>query len=347
MSKGGFMSFSNMAAFHGCAKKISINELSSLLSKLPKCTDADVLLGLDGADDVVAYKINDTDAIIQSLDFMPPITTDPYIFGQVVAANALSDIYAKGCTPLFALNILSYPLKSSPMDDLEKILLGGADKAKEAGICVIGGHSVDGDEPYYGMSVTGIARIGSIVLNSTAKPGDMLFLTKPIGTGAVLNGVKYHLLSADSLDEVITNMCNLNKAASEAMMAVGVNACTDITGFGLLGHLYEMIKASDVGASIKFSDIPFMEGVFSMNETDALPIASLHTLQHIDCSIDWVSNYSDYKKRILADPQTSGGLLIAISKMKAAQLVDAFQQNNLFIACIGEITEGNSNIKII
>jgi len=347
MATKTFMSFSNMAAFHGCAKKISFNDLSSILSKFPMCVDKNVVIGLNEADDIVAYKINDTDAIVQSLDFMPPITNDPYIFGKIVAANALGDIYAKGCKPLFALNILSYPLKSSSMSDLEKILLGGADKSNEAGVCVIGGHSVDGDEPYYGMSVTGIAKVDNIVSNSTARPGDMLFLTKPIGTGAILNGVKYSLLPSGAIDEAIASMCELNKSASEAMMEVGINACTDVTGFGLLGHLYEMIKASNVGACINFFDIPFLENLFSMDETDALPIASKHTLQHISCSTEWTGSYSDYEKRVLADPQTSGGLLISVSAKNAPRLVEVFKQKNLFIACLGKITEGATTINIV
>ena len=342
------MSFSEISCIGGCAKKISPLDLSSLLSKMPNVIDENVFLSYGDFEDVSAYKINENTLIVQTIDFMPPVTTDPYIYGQIAVANALSDVYAKGVKPLFALSILTYPLKTSLKEDVEKIIIGGADKANEAGIFIIGGHSIDGDEPYYGLTVTGMSTTSEMITNSNARAGDMLILTKPLGSGAILNGYRYKLLEQSVLSKAVDVMRTLNKTASELMVSVGVNAATDITGYGLLGHLYEMMQASKVSALISYADIPFMANVFDINEVDALPIASRKNWEYVDSSLDISVDINEFQKLLLTDPQTSGGLLISVPKEKHRKLIDLFVDNNVFAATIGEVTDGKSGcIKIV
>ncbi len=221
-----------------------------MLSQLPSCTDPNVLIGTKTADDAAVYRVSDTLAIVQTVDYFTPVVDDPYTFGQITAANSLSDIYAMGAAPLFALNIAGFPADTLPLDVLAKILQGGADKAAEAGISIIGGHTIKDAEPKYGMAVTGVIHPDKVISNAGARPGDRLILTKPLGIGIITTAMKQGKVSAATVAAVTEIMATLNKGAAEAMVTVDTHACTDVTGFGFLGHLSEMVRGSGVGAVI-------------------------------------------------------------------------------------------------
>ncbi len=318
---------------------MSPKDLAQVLSQLPQIDDPNLLVGSNTADDAAAYKITDDLAMVQTIDYFTPTVDDPYHFGQIAAANSLSDIYAMGCKPLFALNIVGFPA-GLPMEILGEILQGGANKAKEAGIPVIGGHTIDDKEPKYGMVVTAIAKPSEIITNATAKVGDVLILTKPLGIGIINTAIKEQIASKETIDNVVKLMITLNKDAAEAMIEVGINCCTDITGFGLVGHLHEITEASKVGAEIRMEDIPIIPESREFFKKGMLPGTSKPTLEFIQESLEWDTNISEEDKLILADPQTSGGLLITVEESKAERLKTALQEKGVpVISEIGRIVE--------
>ena len=261
-------------------------------------------------DDCCVYTLDNGKKIIQSVDFFTPIVDDPYDFGRIAAANSLSDIYAMGGNPLFALNILAFPAETLPNAVMKDILKGGLDITKKASIPILGGHSIKDSEPKYGLVVTGEPNNSKeLVKNSTAKIGDQLILTKPLGTGIITTAIKKGIATEKQLNEAVTLMSDLNLKASRLMLDFEVNACTDVTGYGLLGHLAEMCVGSDVSASINFDDIMFMEGVFEFAQKDIIPGGSKRNLEYIDTKINFDDNLADFQKFMLADAQTSGGLL--------------------------------------
>ena len=296
-------------------------------------------MGSGTSDDSAVYRLNDSIALVQSVDFFPPIVDDPYWFGAIAAANSLSDIYAMGATPLMGLNIVGFPI-GLPKDILGSILKGGSDKMTEAGAIIAGGHTIDDVEPKYGIAVTGLVRPGEQITNAGARVGDKLVLTKPIGTGIITTALKAGKSDAETERSVVELMAELNKGSSEAMVGVGVNACTDITGFGLLGHLREMVEGSGVGARIALNDVPLIPGARALAEQGIAPGGTLRNSDSLRNSVVWEAEIPDPVKVLMADAQTSGGLLISVSEEKAGRLMDALAEHGVVGArVIGEIVD--------
>ena len=305
---------------------------------LPPITDPRVLVGTE--DDAGVYQISDDTAIVQTVDFFTPVVDDPYDFGAITAANALSDIYAMGARPLTALNLLAFP-KDGDMDVLAAILRGGADKATEAGVSIIGGHSIDDREPKYGMAVTGSVHPRRMALKGGARAGDRQVLTKPLGIGIISSSIKAGRASAGIIAQAVAQMKVLNKAASEAMVAVGVQGATDITGFGLLGHLHEMLHRSGVSARLSLSDIPIITGVRELARI-AVPGGSRGNLRYVADKVVFASGIPEEEQLILADAQTSGGLLIAVSADKLDALLKELMERGVETrAVIGAVSSGD------
>ncbi len=289
-------------------------------------------------EDAAVYSITPSLALVQTIDFITPILDDPYSFGAVAAANALSDIYAMGANPVFALNIVNFPVRSLPLEVLKEILRGGSDKALEAGICVAGGHSVEAAAPSYGMTVTGLVDPNKMIRKKGAQNGDLLILTKPVGTGIVTTALDRGLAGAREASQVFELMASLNKSASEAMVKVGVNACTDVTGFGLLGHLYELLKDTGLSAEIYCGSVPVLPEAHEYIEAGAVPGGTHSNYQYVKEQVSWQESVLHSDKLLLCDAQTSGGLLIAVSAEKADQLVAALEgSGNYAAARIGKI----------
>ena len=304
---------------------------------MPKVNDPNLIVGLDSVDDAAVYRLNADTAIVQSVDFFTPIVDDPFTFGRIAAANALSDIYAMGARPLFALNLLAFPSKKLPESVLEGILKGGAEMAAEADISIVGGHSIDDPEPKYGMAVTGIVNPDRIVKNSTARPGDHLILTKPLGIGIIATAIKKGIAAETVVEEAVNWMTTLNRAAAEVMVETGVSAATDITGFGLLGHLKELVDSSGVGAKISASMVPVIDGTKEYLEKGAYPEGSLATMEFVEPSLQWDGRISESNRKILCDAQTSGGLLICVPEEKAETLTRSLERKNVYHVNIGGI----------
>ena len=278
---------------------------------------------------------------MQSVDYFTPVVDNPYDFGQVAAANSLSDIYAMGARPLFALNLVGFPMKRFPFSVLAEILKGGMKKCAEAGIVIAGGHTVVDEEPKYGLCVTGVVAPERVVKNSTAKPGDALILTKPLGTGIITTGIKAEMVVEETIEKVTGLMATLNKRASEVMVEIGVNACTDVTGFGLMGHLQEMVAASGVAARIYASRVPVMDEVWPLIKAECVPGGSEANKKFADEFAQWHGDIADSVRLALCDAQTSGGLLIATSPEKAEQMLFTLREAGVDSATlIGEIAEG-------
>ena len=313
---------------------------------MPKINDPNLLVGISTSDDAAVYRLTDDTAIVETVDFFAPVVDDPYTFGLIAAANALSDIYAMGAKPLFALNIVAFPSKTLSLDILQEILRGGVDKVREAGINIVGGHSIDDPEPKYGLVVTGIIHPAKIIANSTAKMGDLLILTKPLGIGIITTAIKRERASRSAIDKAVSVMSFLNKGASEAMVEVGVSAATDITGFGLLGHMMEMIKGSGVGAKIHLGKVPVLEEAWEYVREGIVPGGSRANLEYVNPGVEWGKGISEDAKLILSDAQTSGGMLISVPKEKEVLLLNALKVRRISGTVIGEIVEGK-NITVV
>jgi len=302
----------------------------------------DLLVGNDTGDDAAVYRLDKNTAIIVTVDFFTPITDDPYEFGVIAAANSLSDVYAMGGKPLVALNIVGFPAELA-VDMLGDVLKGGYDKAAEAGCLIVGGHTVDDAEPKYGLSVVGLIEPGKEVSNANAQPGDVLVLTKPIGTGIITTGCKQGITPDDILKNAVDVMATLNKGAAEAMMRVGINSCTDITGFGLMGHLRGMTRGSKVGAIINASDVPVLPGVWNLLEKNVVPGGTFRNMNGVEDSVDWDESLTDQQRLLMCDAQTSGGLLISVTKDKVEKLLSELEISGVETRVIvGEITAENS-----
>lgn len=310
-----------------------------VLHKLPKFESDKLIVGLETSDDAAVYKINEDTAIIQTLDFFTPIVDDPYMFGQIAAANSLSDVYAMGGEPTLALNIVGYPT-CLDMKYLGDILKGGADKVKEAGAILVGGHTIDDPEPKYGLSVTGIVHPDKVLSNASAKIGDVLILTKPIGTGILSTAIKADLLDEKSIKEMSFVMAYLNKDAADGMKKVNVNSCTDITGFGLAGHAYEMAKGSDVTIEINFDNIPVLDEVVDNAEMGIIPAGTYRNKEYISDEYYREDYLEDYVEDIVFDPQTSGGLLISLPEKEAEKLMKIYKDSlKTDFALVGRVVE--------
>jgi len=322
----------------GWGAKIGPATLSQVLRNIPKLNSENLLIGFDTSDDAAVYKVSDDKAIIQTLDFFTPVVNNPYDYGQIAAANALSDIYAMGGKPIIALNIVGFP---SCLDNeiLEQILIGGAEKVIEAGAVLVGGHSIEDDEPKYGLSVTGEIHPNDIISNSNAQTGDVLVLTKPLGVGILLTALKADLLDDVEIKNLVFNTASLNNVAGDAMRKFKVNSGTDVTGFGLLGHLYEMMKGSNKSAIIETDKINIIDGAIDNAEIGIIPAAAYDNRHYVSDFVQF-DNVLEVTKDILFDPQTSGGLLMAIPEDRLDNLLEYLDQNlKTEYSVIGEIVE--------
>jgi len=313
-------------------------DLYQALTDLPLVADPNVMRGMASLDDAGVYKLTDKLAIIQTIDFFTPIVDDPYAFGQVAAANALSDVYAMGGTPLTAMNVVCFPAKSLDMSVLQDILRGGLDKLREAEVTLVGGHSIDDAELKYGLSVTGVIHPQKMVTNSGAKIGDRLILTKPLGTGIISTALKAGMVDKETMAKVTSCMTTLNRKASKLMQEIGVHACTDITGFGLLGHASQLAENSQVGIEFHIASIPHFPEVTGFSQQGLYPGGLNRNREHYFSKVKFIEEIPDYMQNILFDPQTSGGLLISISPEKAELLLSRLQQGGVEEATIiGEV----------
>ncbi|MFC4023352.1 selenide, water dikinase SelD [Oceanobacillus longus] len=324
----------------GCGCKIGPADLAKVLRDLPPASpNSDLLVGLDTSDDAGVYRLNDELAMVQTVDFFTPIVDDPYAFGQVAAANAISDVYAMGGKPLTALNIVAFPISTLDKQILTDILRGAGDKLKEAGITLVGGHSIDDNEPKFGLAVTGIVHPDKIRTNAGAKAGDKLILTKPIGVGITTTSIKRNLVTEEEIARVTNVMSTLNKTASETMESYDVHACTDVTGFGLLGHASEMAKGSNTGIRIYNEQVPMLSRVRELAEAGAVPGGTKNNFDHLKNDVTFPETMDQIDQWILCDAVTSGGLLISVSDKEADDLLLKLQHAGVEAAIIGEVTE--------
>ena len=297
-------------------------------------------MGLESAEDAGVYKLREDLAIVQTLDFFTPIVDDPYTFGQVAAANSLSDVYAMGGKPIVAMNIVCFPINKMDISILQEILKGGLDKMREADVLLVGGHSVEDNELKYGLSVTGTIHPEKVLTNKGARSGDKLILTKPLGTGIINTALKGGLAHEHSVSESIKCMTTLNKKAAELMTEVEVHACTDITGFGLLGHACEMVEGQDVGMVIYSSTVPILPGTEELAQMGLIPGGTIRNRDFRIPMIDRAAQISDEHLLILFDAQTSGGLLISVPVRDAQSLLERLHQEGVEAAAIvGEVVE--------
>ncbi|KEZ88234.1 segregation protein A [Lacrimispora celerecrescens] len=310
-----------------------------MLENLPKFEDPNLLVGIETSDDGAIYKVNEETALIQTLDFFTPVVDDPYTFGQVAAANALSDIYAMGGEPKVALNIVAWPNCVNPAL-LGKILEGGASKVVEAGAVLAGGHSIQDDEPKYGLSVTGFVHPDKVFKNCEARPGDVLILTKPLGTGIVNTAVKADMASEEAKQEVIRVMTSLNKKAKQVIEHYDVHSCTDVTGFGLAGHAVEMAEGSGVTIEISVKDLPIQKEAISLAQMGLIPEGAYRNRSYTEEKLDF-GETEEYLRDIFCDPQTSGGLLISVSPEDAKNIMKDLKEAQMETAygIIGRVVE--------
>jgi selenium donor protein len=332
----------------GCACKLRPQALEEVLEKLPAPQDANVLVGAGTSDDAAVYRLPDGSAIVQTLDFFTPVVDDPHDFGAIAAANSLSDIYAMGGKPLFALNIVGFPTNRLPLEVLQRILLGAQETAQEAGVSIIGGHTVDDTEPKYGLAVSGTIDPERIITNSGGRPGNALVLTKPIGTGILATAMKRGLADDGPGEFAIATMRSLNREAAEAMADFDVHACTDVTGFGLLGHLKEMTVAGKVDAEIVAGDVPVLPQAQELATANVVPGGSLDNLEYVSDVVEWSDAVPRIVRILLCDAQTSGGLLIALPEDEAAGLIDALSARGVASAArIGRLAaKGTGKISV-
>jgi selenide,water dikinase len=309
------------------------------------------MVGFETADDAAVYVLDDETALLLTVDFFTPIVDDPYDFGRITAANALSDIYAMGGRPLTAMNLVAFPCSLGP-DVVAEVMRGGADVCREAGAVVVGGHTIDDKEPKFGLSVMGVVHPSKVVRNVGARPGDVLVLTKPLGTGVIGTALKQGRETEETARTVIESMASLNKDASEAMVEVGVNAATDVTGFGILGHLHEMADGSGVAAVLEYAALPLFDKVEEYAAEGVVPGRTADVIAHVRAFTDWpahpVPTGPDSPAedlavwRILCDPQTSGGLLMSVEEAKADALLDALRVRGVTPSRVGRVVEGSA-----
>ena len=346
MKAAKLTSLSNCA---GCAAKLRPDVLAQVLSRLPQLKPSkNVLVGFETSDDAAVYQLSRDLAVVSTVDFFPPVVDDPYAYGQIAAANAMSDIWAMGAKALFALNIVAFP-KEQPLEVLEAILAGGADKAAEAGISVLGGHSVQSPEPKYGMAVTGVVHPRKILKNSGGKVGDWLILTKPLGTGIATTAIKQGLATKAMIKQVTAQMSQLNKAAGEvfASGAFAVNALTDVTGFGLLGHLLEMARGAVAAAVIELENLPILPGVPALAERGVVPGGTKTNLEHVKRFVALPQGLPVAIAHVLADAQTNGGLLAAVPDRHLDKALSKLSRARLDSWVIGRFIKGQPAIHVV
>ena len=321
--------------------------MDKALCGLTVMNDPNLIVGMDTADDAGVYKLTDDLAIIQTVDFFTPIVDNPYMFGQIAATNALSDVYAMGGTPITAMNIVCFPIQTLGIEVLREVLRGGLDKLNEAQTTLVGGHSVEDTELKYGLSVTGVVHPDKVLTNAGAKVGDVLILTKPLGTGIINTAIKGGLASVEAIEKVTLSMTTLNSVASEAMQDVGVNGCTDITGFGLLGHAGELARAGEVGIVINAAKVPFFPEAQEYGGMGLVPGGAHRNRDFCKKWVDVGKDISPVMVDIMYDPQTSGGLLISVSTEKTEKLLGTLHEHGVESATIVGKVVGDSKGRIL
>jgi selenide,water dikinase len=318
-----------MVEYGGCSAKISPKQLEEILKYLPLPADPNILVDIDTHDDAGVYKINDDLALVLTTDFFPPVCSDPYEFGEIAAANSISDVYAMGGDPVLALNIMMFPSAKLPMEAYAEIMKGGYSKATEAGVRIIGGHTIDDFPPKYGLAVVGFIHPQKIITNAGARPGDMLILTKPVGTGVILAGHRLGMASEEDLSEAKRLMKLLNKSGAGVMKKHGIKGATDVTGFGLAGHALKMAKASGVSITLNMKDVPLISNSYSLIDDGCIPGASFRNLDYAEKDIRFAADLDYNLKMIAFDAQTSGGLLFAAPSKSVKDILTDLQNVGL------------------
>jgi selenium donor protein len=340
MTQAESIKLTSLSSKGGCGCKIGPADLMQVIRSLPPTTpNPDLLVGLDTSDDAGVYRLNDELALVQTVDFFTPIVDDPYSFGQIAAANAISDIYAMGGKPLTVLNIVAFPISTLDKQVLADILRGAADKVQEAGATLVGGHSIDDKEPKFGMAVTGLIHPDRIKANAGAKPGDKLILTKPIGVGIMTTSIKKDQLTEEEVKRVTNVMATLNKTAAEVMSGYEVHGCTDVTGFGLLGHASEMAKGSSAGLRIVKDRVPVLNRTRELAEQGFVPGGTKNNFNHIQPFVTFPESMDQIDRWILCDAVTSGGLLISVNPEQADQLLEQLVQHGVEASMIGYVVD--------
>jgi selenide,water dikinase len=334
----------------GCACKVPAGDLRKVLASLPPITDPDVLVGIATSDDAAVYRLpgGGGQAVVATIDVFTPIVDDPFDYGRIAAANALSDVYAMGGRPLLALSFIGFPTKVLPLEVMGEILRGGAAICAQAGIAIVGGHSIDDPEPKFGLAVVGLVDEARVVRNSTGRPGDALVLTKRIGTGVIAQTVKHDRADAAALAGAVASMTTLNRDACAAMVEVGVSAATDVTGFSLMGHLHEMAQGSGLAARVRAAAVPLLPGAREAVAAGLVPGGSKRNAEHFGRWVEVAPSFAltlaltvdDGLRALLFDAQTSGGLLIAVAAERLEALRAALRARGVLDAVIGELVAG-------
>lgn len=323
----------------GCSAKISPKMLEEILKYLPLPPDQDILVDIDTHDDAGVYRVNDELALVFTTDFFPPVCSDPYEFGQIAAANSISDIYAMGGKPVIALNIMMFPAARLPLEAYADILKGGADKAAEAGLRIIGGHTIDDYPPKYGLAVLGYINPGKIITNSGACEGDVLILTKPIGTGIILAGQRMKIASHSDIESTLSQMKTLNNTGAKVMTEYGIKGATDVTGFGLAGHALKMARAGKVSIELDMAEVPLIGDTYRLADDGCIPGACFRNLEYVEEHSFFAENIDYNLKMIAMDAQTSGGLLMCVAPDLSDRVLKSLHHLGLFrSSVIGRVT---------
>ena len=322
----------------GCGAKMGAGTLAKMLEGFKTHSDPRLIVGYDKSDDASVYVLDNNTALIQTTDFFPPIVDDPYLYGKIAATNALSDVYAMGGEPKLALNILC-AAEGMAEETIREILRGGYDAAYEAGAIITGGHTIRGAEPIYGLAVSGFAHPEKVLTNSNAKPGDVLILTKPLGIGILTTGAKADMVEKEVMDRIYAQMATLNKAARDVMVQYNVHSCTDVTGFALMGHSYEMAQGSSCTIHIQVDKVPYHAEALELASMGLIPAGAYRNRAYAQAGVTVRGNISLALEDILYDPQTSGGLLFAIPEIEAEACLARLKQTVPQAAIIGYVTE--------
>lgn len=331
-----------LASCAGCGAKVGAGTLVQLLEGFRTHSDSRLLVGFDKSDDASVYYLDENTALVQTTDFFPPIVDDPFLYGQIAAANAISDVYAMGGEPKLALNIMCIP-EAMTANMVQELLRGGYDKAYEAGIIITGGHTIHGAEPIYGLAVSGFVHPDHILTNSGAKPGDVLILTKPLGVGVLTTAAKAGLVDSGVMERIYLQMATLNKAARDIMVKYRVHSCTDVTGFGLLGHSFEMAQGSNCTVHIQSKNVPFHPEAWELADMGFLPAGAYRNRDYAEAGVTVRNSVSRTMQDLLYDPQTSGGLLMAVDAADADACLRELQDAIPSAAAVGYVTEREEN----
>ncbi|MBK8881068.1 MAG: selenide, water dikinase SelD [Bacteroidales bacterium] len=329
----------------GCSAKISPKQLEEILKYLPLPADSNILVDIDTHDDAGVYRVNDDLALVFTTDFFPPVCSDPYEFGQIAAANSISDVYAMGGDPVLALNIMMFPAAKLPMEAYAEILKGGFDKAAEAGVRIIGGHTIDDNPPKYGLAVVGYINPARLITNAGARPGDNLILTKPVGTAIILAAQRLGMADEKDILEALRLMKLLNKSGADIMKKYNVKGATDITGFGLAGHALKMARASNVSMHLKINEVPLIGKAYNLIDEGCIPGASFRNLEYAEKDVGFAPGLDYNLKMIAFDAQTSGGLLMSVSPEDTEKIIDELKAAGLTSASvIGNVRESDEHL---